>query len=584
MKATKPGACGRLKSLTVSLLTGLTVCFFSPAEIYLHDPLEFQLDAAHALLPMLLLAAAVTAVLYMLLRLTAHFSEKAAAVVRCLLFGITFAGYIQMMFCNGKLGQLDGVAEIGEITDLELYLNWFLILALLMLPLILYAAADKKPDSGFGRLIRSPKTLPFFSILLLLMQTGGFVSLLPALTEAAKLKSCQDYLSYEPARSLSKEENIVVFLTDRMDGLWFDEMLEKDPALSEMLRGFTLYRNNVSQFTLTYPSAASMFSGIPYTEENGDLRYLETVWTDHGNLLRKLHENGWANYYLAERGTTVGSLTNITDFTDNICRTDSVLEYNYLGSYGIVQTEFNLSLLRMMPYLFKEFFLFPVNPDNFTSYSAEQPDRMLTAITPDSDLYYNSYLEAHPLKNDSSRKTVSLIHLCCAHDRSAELAALSPANEPGDDSPVAAACGSFTIIARYLEQMKQAGVYDNSTVIILGDHGRYPAEITRKGQKQLDSAILTTLLIKPAGAEDTPLQSDAESELSNGFFAASILEYAGLDHSEFGLSYQDVITGHLHPERIFWVTEALNGYYSITGNAREFGNWVYHDNDSGRLH
>ena len=580
MKAKHPGSRGRLASLTVSLLTGLTVFFFSPAEIYLHNPLEFQLNAAHALLPMLLTAAAVTAVLFLLLRLIECFSAKAAAAVRCLLFGATLAGYIQMMFCNGNLGQIDGVMQIGDVPDSTVYLNWFLFLALLLLPLILFAATEKKPDSGAGRIIRNKKTLPTLCILLLLMQTGGFASLLPALSEAAKLESRQIYLSYAPAQSLSKEGNIVVFLTDRMEGLWFDEMLERDSSLTERLDGFTFYQNNVSQFTLTYPSAASMFSGIPFAAENASARYLDRVWADEGNLLHRLHDSGWANYYLAEQGATVGALSNISDYTDNIRHTDNVLQYNYCGNGGIIRTETGLSLLRMMPYLLKEIFLVPVNPESFSSFDTEQPDRMPQAITPETDLTFSRYLEAHPLRNDSSRKTASFIHLCCAHDRSAELAALCPANEPGDDSHIAAACGSFAIIAKYLTQMKQAGVYDNSTIIILGDHGRYPSEITRKGQKELDDVIMTTLLVKPAGAAHAPLQTDTEAELSNGFFAASILEYAGLDHSAFGLSYNDVITGHLQPERTLWLNNELTQFYTITGNARDFSNWNYQEASS----
>ena len=579
MSTQSNGSRGIASALAVSLLLGMTVFFFSPAEIYLNSPLDFQLDPAHALIPMLLTAAAVAAVLFLLLMLLHRLSPKGAAAVKCLLFGITLAGYVQMMFLNGHLGQLDGVSEGNHLSQLAVNLNWFLLLAIALLPLILYAATEKNPDSGFGKIVRGKKTLPFLCVLLLLMQTGGFASLIPALNQARKIENRQDYLSYDPALSLSAEENIVVFLTDRMDGLWFDEVLETDPSINEMLEGFTFYQNNVSNHTMTYPSAASMLSGIPTAAESMPSEYFSRIWSDDTNLLKKLHDAGWANYVLFDQGAIVSSLSQIGEWTDNMRQTETAPKYNYLGADGIIRVQTELSLLRMTPYLLKELFRDFVDPDWFMVYADDQPDRLARAITPQADLYFNSYLETHALRSDSSRKTASFIHLNCAHDKDAALAALCPANPSGADSPVATACGSFMIIGRYLEQLKQAGIYDNTTVLILGDHGRFPSETAFYGQDELNGPILTTLLIKPAGALHEPLQTDAETELSNAFFSASVLEYAGLDHSAYGISYHDVAAEDLHPERILYMNHEETKRYRITGNARDFSNWTY-ENES----
>lgn len=128
--------------------------------------------------------------------------------------------------------------------------------------------------------------------------------------------------------------------------------------------------------------------------------------------------------------------------------------------------------------------------------------------------------------------------------------------------------------------MKKLGIYDNSTIIVLGDHGRAPFEIEREGKDGIESAITTALLVKPKNASAEPLKFDRESELSNDFFPASILEYAGIDHEKFGCSFNDVINGDLHPERYFQ-TYDFGGYgrviyktlYKVTGDARNFDNW-----------
>lgn len=611
MKQQKRG--GVPAAAAVSLLAGFTVCFFAPAETYLNNPAEYHLNAAHALLPLLLTAAAVSAGIFLLLRLLNRLHQTAAKAAECLILGFTLAGYIQMMFYNGKLGQLDGTTDILGMTTLYTYVNWFVFLLILLLPLILFAATEKKPESALGKAVRSKKTVPFLCGTLLLMQTAGFASLLPNMSIASRIENHQSYLSYAPALSLSEEENITVFLTDRMDGQWFDEVLETDPSLYDTLDGFTFYQNNVSNYTLTFPSAAFLISGIPFESNNttdaflpheavpATNTFLEQIWSDERNVMRKLHNSGWATHFLFEQGSACGPIEQIADCADNILQTEKAPEYNYLrNGNGIIPAQLKLSLFRLMPYLLKEPFDCHLTPDSFTVYDMELPDKLMQDVCPQSDLNFYHYLEHNPVHAGSSRKTASFIHLNCAHDQNAELAALCPAVAQGAADPVSTACGSFTVIRRYLEQLKAAGLYDKTTVIILGDHGRFPNEVAFQENNRLNGVITTTLLIKPANAEHGRLRTDAEAELSNRFFPASLLEYAGLPHTDYGISYQDVIAEELHPERtlyLFFSQEKLvlenaeasdpeerfrqvalgRTYYTINGNARDFSNWVFHE-------
>ena len=140
--------------------------------------------------------------------------------------------------------------------------------------------------------------------------------------------------------------------------------------------------------------------------------------------------------------------------------------------------------------------------------------------------------------------------------------------------------GDFEILFYYFDQLKKLGIYDNTTIIVLGDHGRAPDEVEREGKEGLDSPIVTALLVKPANAESGKLKLDDKAELSLDFFPASVIEYAGIDHKDFGTSFNDVIEGGLHPDR--WLqTYEWGGYgkviyktlYKITGDARDFANW-----------
>jgi len=127
----------------------------------------------------------------------------------------------------------------------------------------------------------------------------------------------------------------------------------------------------------------------------------------------------------------------------------------------------------------------------------------------------------------------------------------------GDMYDIIQAC--FEMFNLYFTKMDEIGVYDNSTIIITGDHGlRWRIPET------------TALLIKPRGATGA-LTVDTVSELSNAYFPASILDAAGLPRSSFGVSHFDIINGvsPAPPKRIIYV----KGLNSATPNARMYGDY-----------
>jgi len=96
-------------------------------------------------------------------------------------------------------------------------------------------------------------------------------------------------------------------------------------------------------------------------------------------------------------------------------------------------------------------------------------------------------------------------------------------------------------------------------------------------------------MIKPAGSTGE-LLFDTETELSSKYFAASILDAAGIRHEDLSLSYFDIINGTPPPLRIVyglehwwsaWVDHGLSGtlkykgVYEISGDANNGENWRF---------
>lgn len=567
----------------ISLFAGSTFCFFSPAEIYTADPSEFIIGVSEALVPMLMTAAAVSAALFLLQMLLLLTGKTAADAAGRLIFGAALAGYVQMLFLNGRLARITGDAMSYPMTEPFVIADFLIFYAVMLLPLILYAVKKSKPDGKLAS-IAGDWIVSGVCAALIAMQTIGLV---PGIINAADIMKerytfSSRYLAYEPILSLSKKNNVIVFLTDRLDGNWMQEALDRYPELYDTFDGFTFYRNNISRNPNTFPSVPEMLSGLDYADLS-QTDFIEKIWEEN-RLLKPLHDEGYRVNLLIDR-FMYKNLEDVESygFVDNIRRQNMEYHIDNLGELGVVPTQLRISMIKMMPYALKPFFAINLSSDfanNFIVTDTNDPVRSSVGV--DSDIAFFDHYRRNGLNADTGSPVFDFIHLNCAHDISEELSMLYPGNAGITPDAVTTARGEFEILGMWFDEMKKLGIYDNSTIVIIGDHGRqisYEEAIAEK----LDSEILTGLLIKPAGAERGKLRTDTESEMYNVYFTASILEYAGIDHSELGVSYNDAITAELRTERVLrpydfgghYDRPALPGVYRINGNAADFSNWEY---------
>ncbi len=570
-----------LTIILISLAFSFTLFFFAPLDVFIGNQKDFIVGFGRVFPPMLITAAISAAALFVLQNLMLLIHEVAYIILSRFAFGLLLAGYVQMLFLNGKMTSFTGDAYHYTDNKAATIMNMALFVALTFLPVFLSVAAMNNPKNNVLN-FSGGKIVPYMCALFFLMQFAGTGTSIISADFGNYKKNYTSYLSYEPAMSLSKEENIVVFLVDRMDGDWMDEAVERYPELNEKFEGFTYYRNNISHNTQTFPSVPQMLTNYMY-EGTEWADYVGKAW-DGDTVPKNLKENGYNVNLLIDNLTTYSSIAQLKDQCDNIRQCEEAnIAYNYMGKGGIVPSMTRISLAKLSPYALKSLYTVGMGANlssGFIKYRTVMEDRMPMATDVESDLRYNDYIRSHPLNSDSEKKVFSYTHLNGAHNRSEKLVALFDETGTEPIERVETLRGDLEIVFCYMEQMKELGVYDNSTIIILGDHGRPPEEIEQSGKKYLERPIMTSLLIKTRNADRSPLKIDSEAELSNDFFPASILEYAGIDHEKFGYSYNDVITQDLHPVR-YLQTYDFQGYgrleektlYKITGDARDFDNW-----------
>ena len=339
---------------------------------------------------------------------------------------------------------------------------------------------------------------------------------------------------------------------DELLGEWVkslpEEVSKSMVELYDEMDGFTLYHDNLSKYGQTFPAVANLLTGREYGRE-GRYLYLTNSFAGR-NPLDELRDNGFVSNFLTECPNAFNNIVNLNDHCDNIKESEMECCIDYYSDYGIIYTMTLLSFSKCLPYFMKCLATESIEPDftNFFVYlkdengKVEVEDMMHYNVSPDCDLKYYKYMSSHPLDSNCENKVFNFIHFAGFHDDSREVSELYEGYDGGRVDYYTTARGEFEIINNYMEQMKKLGVYDNSTIIILGDHGKQIASVT-KGNKQVEP-ITTGLMIKPENSHGR-MQDDYTSQLSHKYFQASVLEYAGIDHSNYGYSYNDIIDGNI---------------------------------------
>ena len=492
-------------------------------------------------------------------------------------WGVVVSMYVQMLFLNSDMVMITGEkAGYGSLTP-EHILNLAICVIIIILPLCLRMIFKVKKIE-----FKYEKAFVFTMLLISGMQVAGLVST----AASAQLPVGYDegvvrYLSYEPVLNLSNEDNIIVFVLDRLDVAFITETLDEYPELYEHLEGFTLYKNNVSQFGQTFPSVTTMLTQHYYNfhDRLTFSEYWNEAWAQH-TVIDTLRENGFTTNLYLDISSTYGNTENIYERTDNI-RDDAELKPDLRSMLVVIG---RLSLGRSTPYLLKNYFLAPLDSSFgnkfFVIATENKYEVAMPSVSRDSDMEFYRYITFNELSADSAERVLNFIHMNCSHvDLDLAVAINGYRYDEKQETIVVGgnyvestyAC--FRILDAYFEKMKNLGVYDNSTIILLGDHG-------------VNTQTTTGLLIKPAGSSG-PLKIDFYAELSDKYLGASILESAGIPHEGLGVSYFDIIGGATPPVRTvydqsYWWTArgesemvSLRGVYEISGDANDFNNWKY---------
>ena len=365
---------------------------------------------------------------------------------------------------------------------------------------------------------RFSKHLRYVYIVLIISLAGVSVR---NISHAQKLLSDMSYIKNNDAShhttsklfSLStKGKNVIVFMLDKAINAYFPYFLEEKPELKEQFSGFVYYPNTLSFGYCTNFGTPALFGGYEYTVPEMNKRSDEFLKDKHNEALKVLPwifddagyqvtvcDPPYAGYKWIPDLSVFDDNPNIkTCITMGNVKNEALIDTNFITKKLKSNTRnfFFYSLIKTMPlpvskviydkghYFDSEYFEY-----NNIFYEKFSVLTLLPEITDIEESTKNTFLS---IDNETTHNptllqlpdyTISLTTI----DNSAYKTAADgkiPMDNDEQINTYHANVASIIQLGKWLEWMKENGVYDNTRIILVSDHGG--------GLKQFDYMQMTS--------------------------------------------------------------------------------------------
>lgn len=223
---------------------------FGPSEIFFANATEFSFVYGDFAGYLAVLACGCAVVLTLLTMLLPGVIYR---IVVSLSFGVSAAGYVQIMFLNKNLDLL-GVNPEGYQVKVGLGAGNLVIWIALMAVALIFSFVKKELWQ---------KIVTGFSAFLLCIQVVALLSLLLTAKETAYVREeGKWHLSGEEQFTVSAEQNVIVIVLDYFSNQYLEPLLTAYPGATDFLHDFTYYSNTDCVFrNLSVPT--------PYADRTG---------------------------------------------------------------------------------------------------------------------------------------------------------------------------------------------------------------------------------------------------------------------------------------------------------------------------
>jgi membrane protein insertase Oxa1/YidC/SpoIIIJ len=297
--------------------------------------------------------------------------------------------------------------------------------------------------------------------------------------------------------SLSRKgKNTVIIMLDRASSSFFPYILEESPDLKEIFSGFTYYPNTVSFNGYTIIGAPPIFGGYEYTPDEINKRDEIPLRTKHNEallLLPRLFSE--AGYYVTVTDPPYPNYSNVNDFSIyddylgvRVFRTDGLYTELWVN-------EHNLELPSISTILKRNIFwygLFRISPLMVRHGLYQYGDWCSSVLGQKLSVFLNGYTVLDYLPRlseitDNEENTILLMVNNTTHDGAflqepdyfPALSISSYFQGPyNKETEYHINIAAYKRLGDWFNFLKTNGVYDNTRIILVSDHGSQISYVT----------------------------------------------------------------------------------------------------------
>lgn len=442
---------GKMKNKNPILFVPLFFCFllflYGPVETYVLNQNDFSFDIFDLLkimIPVFVLAFFLCLGIFLL---AARRTEKIAGILSAAFTAAAVAMYIQGTFFSGFLPELNGENIDWDIFNLHRIDSVVLWSAFFLLAFFLVLKKDVKTTQSITNGISAAGTALLSLTMCLNMFSGN------ALDNKENL-----IVSGNGMLDMSTENNIVVLLLDMLGEPEFTDYLERFPAQAEVFEDFTHFNNAVGGYKYTICSIPYIFSGDWYLYQSDFEEYKNEAFKN-SEVLSYLYSSG---YSLGMYDTDV-ALT--TDSAERFINVHEPGVDRFKTPYKFILMQIELTGLRYFPFDMKKYCV--LTPQNIAADSEKGTEG--EDVFEEQSGYLYSHLKRSGLSLSENSPAFRYIHVQGAHP---PFLYDSDYNKKEDVSYDEMYGSCITLIRELINQMKNLGIYDCSSIVIMADHGR----------------------------------------------------------------------------------------------------------------
>ncbi len=513
------------KHLWVSFLFSISVFLLFPLSVYTQNIDINSFSFEDILLPLFLFSAigfTITSFLVILL-------SKRLKFVSLLLTALLVCLWVQGNFIKYDLGPLDG----KEIP-------WGSFYSRIWIEILVWAAIFSLFIIFRKKLLKNIRSIAILLFILFLAP-----SVFTLIKEGRNIPE-KVYLDYSGEFHFS-EQNVILIILDNFKTDVFKPILEKYPEYQDVFKDFIYYDDAIGGYSTTLPSIPLLLTGKYYQNTVPMNEYLASI--EDLTIPSQLKKHGYAieSYaYVPFFSSLYDNHTNSMLFKDQLST----------ATRQVVVSGIRYSPLPLKPLFVARYY-----------YGTDYVHKDIVT--------FNARINEFEVT--TNKPMFKMIHLSGAHYPYQLDSALNWNNS----SYLEQAASSLLPVKNLLNELKKAGVYDNSMILIMSDHGGF--FVQGYSSFPLESQSQPLLLAKAAGQGSEQMQI-SHSPVTLGDIPKTIAIETGIDANYPGYSIYDKIPDnriryfyYYAWDQENWSTKYMPTLYEfkLAGPARLMSSWEY---------